>query len=174
MLLKRAGAEWRVALRNVGREATSGEWSGGKCEPTDAPDRAPVPSEIERLIGSFSIVRVGASRELRGHTDSVRVRIDALKPSPRKRGAMVAGVERLDNGGTPEKKIAGALELEGNYAAITFTERLPEGVVQFDGWMEQYRILRTNGREFFGRWETSNGVGAASVGYFCARPATAK
>jgi len=170
MLLKKTGTEWRVVMRDVGREATSGEWSGGKCEPTDAPDRAPDPSEIQKLIGSFNIVGVGASRDFRGETDSVRIRFAALKVSPRKQGTMVASVDRLDRGGKPEAKIAGKLEVEGSYAVITFTERLPEGVMQFDGWMDQYRILSTNGREFFGRWTTSNGPSEPSVGYFCARP----
>jgi hypothetical protein len=168
MLLRKTGPGWRVVLRDIGREATSGEWVGGRCEPTEMPSHAPEPSEIQRLTGAFTIVRVGASREFRGVTDSVRIRIDTMKASTRNRAAMVARVDWLDKNGRPNPKIAGTLELAARSSAITFTDRLPEGVMQFDGWMDQYTILRTNGRDFFGRWETSNGPVAPSVGYFCA------
>jgi hypothetical protein len=170
MLLKKNGAEWRVALRDVDREGTSGEWSGGQCEATDAPDRRPGRADVEKLVGDFSIVRVGASREIRGQTDTVRVRLGSLGPSPRKRVEMVASAKRLDASGTPQGKIAGTLELTGSYAAITFTDSLPEGMIQFDGWIEQYRLLGATNREFFGTWETSSGPTAPSKGYFCARP----
>ena len=169
ILLNKVGAEWSVALRNVERERTSGEWSGKRCEAADAPGRAPDRADIEKLVGDFTIVRVGASRELRGRTDSVRIRLNGLRPSTRKGIEMVGTADMLDATGEPRKKIAGTLELAGSYAVITFTERLPQGVMQFDGWIEQYRVLRANSGEFFGRWLTGSGPGAGLVGYFCAR-----
>jgi len=172
MLLKKKGPEWRPSLRHVEREATSGEWVGNRCEATDAPDRHPIVTEIGKLVGDFEIVRVGASREIRGHTDSVRIRLGALGPSPRRANTMVATAAMLDARDNPEKKIAGTLETAGSYATITFTDRLPEGVMQFDGWIDEYSVLRTNGREFFGTWLTGNGPGAGMRGYFCARSAT--
>jgi hypothetical protein len=174
MLMNKVGAEWSVALQNVAREGTMGEWIGNRCEATDAPVRGPDRADIEKLIGNFTIVRVGASGELRGRIDSVRIRLDALRPSPRKGIEMVATAGMLDETGKPEEKIAGTLEVVSNSAAITFTQRLPEGVMQFDGWIEQYRLLGVKGREFFGRWETSNGPMAPLVGYFCARSAAAR
>ncbi len=171
MLLRRIGAEWRATLRHVEREATSGEWSAGRCEPGEAPGRGSNVAEIENLHGDFEIVRVGASREFRGRTDSLRIRLDALGPSPRKGRGLVARAATLDASDKPEEKIAGTLEANGSSAAITFSRRLPEGMVQLDGWVEQYFILRTNGREFFGTWSTSNGPTVPLEGYFCARPA---
>lgn len=174
MLLKKVGAEWSVALRDVARERTMGEWIGDRCEATDVPVRALDRADIEKLIGDFTIVRVGSSRELRGRTDSVRILLGALRPSPGKGIEMVATADMLDKTGKPEKKIAGTLEAVSNSAVITFTERLPEGVMQFDGWMEQYRLLGAKGRQFFGAWSTSNGPMAPLVGYFCARSAAAR
>jgi hypothetical protein len=172
MLLKKTGSEWRPALRHVEREATSGEWSGNKCEATDAPDRHSIVAEIGKLVGDFEIVRVGVSRQIRGHADSVRIRLGALTPSPRRASTMVATAAMLDARDNSEEKIAGTLETAGSYASITFITRQPEGVVELDGWINQYAVLRTNGREFFGTWLTGNGPGAGVSGYFCARSAT--
>ena len=174
MLLKKTGSEWRVALRHVERESTSGEWNGNKCEATESPDRRPSIAEIGNLNGDFEIVRVGSSREIRGHTDSLRIRLDALKPSPRKDRGMVATANMLDARDMPVEKVAGALELRGSTAVITFTQRLPEGMMQLDGWIDQFSVLRTNGREFFGTWLEGNGPSAGVRGYFCARPAKAR
>jgi hypothetical protein len=174
VLLKKIGAEWRMSLRHVEKEATSGEWIGNRCEAADAPDHAPSESELGKLTGDYSVVRVGASRQFRGHTDSVGIRLGALRPSSRKGIEMIATVDMLDETGKPEKKIAGTLEVSRNFAVITFIERLPEGVIQFDGWIEQYRILGANSREFFGRWETSSGPTVPFTGYFCARSTAAR
>jgi hypothetical protein len=169
VLLKKTGAEWRLALRHVEREATSGEWIGNRCEATQAPDRDSNAVEFEKLAGDFQIVRVGASRRLRGQTDSLRVRLDATKPSPRQRNVKVATADLLDAHDKAQEKVAGKLERAGKVATISFSERLPEGVMQLDGWFEQYTVLRTNGREFFGTWSTSSGPTVPFQGYFCAR-----
>jgi hypothetical protein len=171
MLLEKIGAEWRVALRHVEREATSGEWTGGKCEPADAPAQVPVRAEIRNLIGEFNIVRVGASRQFRGRTDTVRVRLGALKPSPNNPSELVAVASVIDPTGEPIEKIAATVELVGDAATITFTERLPRGMMRLDGWIEWYKILRTDGRGFSGTWFTETGPTIPWKGYFCARPA---
>jgi hypothetical protein len=171
ILLKKTGAAWRLALRHVEREATSGEWNGSRCEAARAPDRDSNAFEFEKLVGDFQIVRVGASRRLRGETDSVRVRLDASKPSPGQRNIQVATADLLDARGRPDEKVAGRLARAGKAAIIVLSQRLPEGVMQLDGWFEQYTILRTNGREFFGTWSTSSGPTVPFQGYFCARAA---
>jgi hypothetical protein len=166
MLLKKTGAEWSVALRHVEREATSGEWSDGKCEPTDAPAQVPSRAEIEKLVGEFSIVRVGASKVFRGRTDTLRVRLEALKPSPSRPSELVARASVIDASGEPDEKIAATLELAGDTATITFTER----ILKLDGWIEWYKILRTADRGFFGTWFTESGPTIPWKGYFCAQP----
>jgi hypothetical protein len=169
ILLKKTGTAWRLALRHVERETTSGEWIGNRCEATQAPDRDSNAVEFEKLIGDFQIVRVGASRRLGGEMDSLRVRLDASKPSPRHRNVKVATADLLDARGRPDEKVAGRLQRAGKAATISFSQRLPEGVMQLDGWLEQYTVLRTNGREFFGTWSTSSGPTVPFEGYFCAR-----
>jgi hypothetical protein len=37
-----------------------------------------------------------------------------------------------------------------------------------DGWIEWYKILRTDGRGFFGTWFTESGPTIPWKGYFCA------
>jgi len=172
MLLKKTGAKWRVALRHVEREATSGEWSDGKCEPTDAPAQAPSSAEIEKLVGEFSIVRVGASKVFRGKTDTLRVRLDPSTPSPNKPNELVAGASVIDATGEPEEKIAGTFKLDEAIATITFTQQMPKGQFMLDGWIEWYKILRTDGRGFFGTWFTESGPTIPLRGYFCASAAT--
>jgi hypothetical protein len=171
MLLKKTGAQWSVALRHVEREATSGEWSGSKCEPTDAPAHVPH-AEMEKLVGEFSIVRVGASKVFRGRTDTLRVRIDPSAPSPNKANELVAGASVIDATGAPEEKVAGTFELDEDAATITFTQRMPKGQLMLDGWIEWYKILRTDGRRFFGTWFTESGPTIPLRGYFCASAAT--
>jgi hypothetical protein len=167
MLLKKTGPDWRVTLRHIEREATSGEWSGAKCEPTDAPAHVPARAEIEKLVGEFSIVRVGASRVFRGRTDTLRVRLEALKPSPSRPSELVSRASVIGATGEPDEKIAATLKLAGDTATITFTER----VLKLDGWIEWYKILRTDGRGFFGTWFTESGPTIPWKGYFCASTA---
>jgi hypothetical protein len=174
MLLKKTGTDWRVALRHVEREATSGGWSAEKCEPADAPARVPTRTEIERLVGQFNIIRVGASRVFRGQTDTVRVRLDPPKRSPNKPNELIAGASVIDATGEPVDKISATLELDQDTATITFTERLPNGTYKLDGWIEWYKILRTEGRAFSGTWFTETGPTIPLKGYFCARPAATR
>jgi hypothetical protein len=168
ILLKKAGAEWSVALRHVEHEGTSGEWSGGKCEPTDAPAQVPTRADMEKLVGEFSIVRVGASRVFRGRTGTLRVRLEALKPSPSRPSELVARASVIDATGEPEEKIAATFKLDEDAATITFTQRMPKGQFMLDGWIEWYKILRTDGRGFFGTWFTETGPTIPRKGYFCA------
>jgi hypothetical protein len=166
-LLKKNGASWRVALRHVEREATSGEWTGVKCEAGDAPAVAPTREEIEMLAGEFNIVRVGASRVFRGRTDTVRVRLSALSASRTKPPQRAANAVVLDATGEPDAKIAARLSLTQNAATITFGP----SQITIDGWYEEYRILRTEPGGFVGTWLTQNGPTVPWRGYFCARSA---
>lgn len=180
MLLKKTGSDWRVALRHVEREATSGEWRGSKCEAGDAPAQLPTRSELEKLGGVFSLIRtvralsVGASREFRDQTDTVRVRLEPLKASPTRPNEFAARASVFDATGEPQDKIAAKFQLASGAATITFTERLPEGVMQLDGWLEELKILRVDDRGFAGSWFTANGPSVPWRGYFCAPPVSAR
>ena len=171
MLLEKTGAAWRVALRHVERPATSGEWAGGKCEAGDAPANMPTRAEIESLAGEFNIVRVGASRVFRGRTDTVRVRLEPLKPSRSKPTKLVGNAVVLGATGEPDDKVAVEFSSDQNVATIEFSEHLPEGHVRLDGWYEEYRILRTERDGFVGTWLTESGPTIPWQGYFCARSA---
>jgi hypothetical protein len=170
MLLEKTGADWRVALRHVEREATSGEWTGAKCEAGDAPSAAPTRAEIEKLVGEIDIVRVGASRVFRGRTDTVRVRLNALSASRTNPAERAANATVLDATGEPDDKIAATLSFTQNAATITFGP--PR--ITIDGWYEEYRILRTDARGFVGTWFTETGPTIPWRGYFCARSARAR
>jgi hypothetical protein len=74
----------------------------------------------------------------------------------------------IDATGEPEEKIAGTFKLDEDVATITFTER----ILKLDGWIEWYKILRTDGRGFFGTWFTESGPTIPWKGYFCASAAT--
>lgn len=173
MLLKKTGSEWHVALRHVEREATSGEWTGGKCVAGDAPTQAPTRAEIEKLAGVFSVVRVGASRAFRGRTDTLRIRLEPLKSSPDRPNKFASNATVLDATGKPNDKVDATLEFAGNGATITFMQRMPKGQMILDGWYEQYQILQKDGRGFVGTWLTETGPTIPWRGYFCARRAPA-
>jgi hypothetical protein len=168
MLLRKIGAEWRVGLRHVEREKTSGEWVGGRCEAGEVPPNAPTRAQIEKFSGEFSIVRVGASRAFRGRTDTVRVRLDSLRASRTNPKELVGAAAVLDATGEPDDKVAVGFEYVENVATITFSQHLPPGQFQVDGWYEEYRILSTTGRRFVGTWFTQNGPTVPWRGYFCA------
>jgi hypothetical protein len=177
MLLKRTGPEWRVALRHLEREATSGEWTGGKCEAGDAPAQPPTRAEIERIAGVFNLVRTARFRESKGfvnRTDTVRVRLDPLKPVPGKPNELVATANVLGPTSEPNAKIAVKFQLDQDAATITFTDWLPEGRLMLDGWLEEHKILRLDGGGFVGSWFTVNGPTVPWRGYFCARPVSAR
>jgi hypothetical protein len=169
ILLRRDDAEWRVALRHVDRPATSGEWSDDKCEPTDAPTAGPRLAETRTLLGTYMIVRVHASRESRGSTDTAWVRLSPLKPSTQPRPGFSSDVRVLDMQGRERPKIQSTLEASDRGARIIYRERLPEGMMQFDGWFAEDEILRIEPSGFYGRWSSSSGMTVPIEGHFCAR-----
>jgi hypothetical protein len=169
MLLRRSGAEWRVALRDVTRAATSGEWSAGKCEPTDAPAVGPGLAAVRTLVGTYMIVRVHASREARGSTDTSWVRLSPLRPPSKPRSQHTSEVRVLDARQREQPKIESTLEAWPGGARITFQERQPEGVIQIHGWFAEDEILRSDQTGFYGRWSSQSGLTVPSEGHFCAR-----
>jgi hypothetical protein len=174
VLLKKTAADWRVALRQVDRPATSGEWAGGKCEAGDAPANTPTRAEIETLAGEFNIVRVGASRVFRGRTDTVRVRLEPFNPSRPKPTKLVGNAAVLGATGEPDDKVAVEFSYDQNAATIEFSQHVPDGHIVLDGWYEEYRILRTVPGGFVGTWLTESGPVIPWRGYFCARAARAR
>jgi hypothetical protein len=179
MLLKKTGSDWRVALRHLEIEATSGEWTGGRCEAGDAPPRPPTRSDVEKIAGVFNLVRtlrlrVQESKGFVNRTDTVRVRLDPLKPIAGKPNELAATANVLSPTGEPNKKIAVKFQIDQDAATITFTDWLPEGQMMFDGWIEEYKILRVDDGGFVGSWFTENGPTIPWRGYFCARPVPAR
>lgn len=174
MLLEKSGATWRVALRHVERPATSGEWAGGKCNAGDAPANMPSRAEIEKLAGEFNIVRVGASRVFRGRVDTLRVRLEPLKPSPTKPNQLVGNAVVLSATGEPDDKVAVEFSSDQSGTTIELSEHVPNGHIVLDGWYEEYRILRTEAGSFVGTWLTESGPVIPWRGYFCARLARAR
>ena len=174
VLLTKRGTDWRVALRHVELEKTSGEWIGGRCEPGDPPANEPTRTQIEKLAGEFNIVRVGASRGFRGRVDTVPIRIDSLRPSRSNPNELGATITVLGTNGKPNAKVAAGFKYAANAATITFMDHLPPGQMQFDGWYEEYRILRTGPGGFVGTWLTELGPTAPLRGYFCALPRRSK
>jgi hypothetical protein len=174
MLLKKSGADWHVTISHIEREGTSGEWIDGKCEPGDVPAHLPSRAQIEKLSGEFNLVRVGASRRFRGRVDTVRIRIDSLRPSRSNPDELAATVTVLGISSKPNDKVAAGFKYAANVATITFMDHLPAGQMEFDGWYEEYRILRSGSGGFVGTWLTEMGPTVPLRGYFCALPRRSK
>jgi hypothetical protein len=186
MLLRKSAGAWRVVRRHIEREETSGERVGGRCEPADAPSGRPTLGDLERFIGDAYISSVGASAQLRANFGTMHLRFaatdtlhrfywvpsfpgDTRKPIRLKNGQLLATVQVInDSTGKARTGISGEFQLSGNTATITFTEHR-EGYITSDGWFEQYKIMKVNGREFFGNWFTETGPTIPWKGYFCGR-----
>lgn len=171
LLLRKTGAEWRFAVRHVNRGQTSGEWSGGKCEPTDAPAEPPGIPEVKTILGEFNITRVGASRDIRGETKALRVVLEPLKPNPKYDGAPVGNVRVLGATGAPDPRLEGELWVDKDSGEIVVTEQ-PAGAGDRRFLSDHYHILRTDGTNFFGSWWSGDEDDINPPrGYFCASPA---
>jgi len=186
MLLRKVPGGWRVVRRHLERGETSGERVGDRCEPTDAPTGRPSLQQLESFIGDVYISSVGASQQLRGNSGTIHLRLvatdtlhrfywlsplpgDTRKPFRWKNKQVLATVQMIDDStGKARTGIAGSFERSGNVATITFME-YKEGYITFDGWFEQYNIMKVKGREFFGNWFTQSGPTIPWKGYFCGR-----
>jgi hypothetical protein len=186
MLLRKTPSAWRVVRRHLERGETSGERVGDRCEPTPAPTDRPSLEQLEPFIGDVYISSVGASQQLRGDSGTMHLRFaatdtlhrfywlpsfsgDKRKPIRLKNKQVLATVQIInDSTGKARTGIAGSFERSGNVATITFTE-YKEGYITFDGWFEQYHVMKVNGREFFGNWFTQSGPTIPWKGYFCGR-----
>jgi hypothetical protein len=94
---------------------------------------------------------------------------DTRKPFRWKNKQVLATVQIIDDStGKARTGIAGSFERSGNVATVTFMEH-KEGYITFDGWFEQYHIMKVSGREFFGNWFTQSGPTIPWKGYFCGR-----
>jgi hypothetical protein len=186
MLLSKTPGGWRVVRRHLERGETSGERVGDRCEPTDAPSGGPSLEQLEPFIGDVYISSVGTSQQLRGNSGTMHLRFvatdtlhrfywlpsfsgDTRKPIRLKNKQVLATVQIIDDStGKALTGIAGSFERSGNIATITFLEH-KEGYITFDGWFEQYHIMKVKGREFFGNWFTQSGPTIPWKGYFCGR-----
>lgn len=186
MLLRKTPGGWRVFRRHLERWETSGERVGDRCEPTDAPTGHPSLQQLESFIGDVYISSVGTSPELRGDSGTMHLRFvptdtlhrfywvpsfawDKRKPYRMKNRQVLATVQIInDSTGKARTGIAGRFEQAESVATISFMEH-KEGVITFDGWYEQYSILKVKGREFFGNWYTQSGPTIPWKGYFCGK-----
>jgi hypothetical protein len=174
ILLRKTGAEWRLAVRHVDHGQTSGEWSGGKCEPTDAPAEPAGVAAVKKILGEFNITRVGASRDIRGETKVLRMVIEPLKNQ--KDGSSRVAIVRIVGGNrVPKKRDVGELWVDKGSGEIIFTEPPPAAtaVEATDrGFLhDNYSILRTDGTKFFGDWSSGDDDDDNPPrGYFCASP----
>ena len=186
MILHKVGNRWRVVRRHVEKEETAGDMIAGRCEPVDAVQSAPSLTQLERFVGEAEITFVIGSSDFAGrHTARLRfIPNDTLhryywlpffkgdkRPPKRLQGQQhLAKVEALDSS---NKVISprGELEFTPAGSAIIFagSPNLPEGVIEFDGPYEEFKILRVNGRQFFGSWHFQTGPTYPTKGYFCGR-----
>jgi hypothetical protein len=178
MILHRSGDAWRVARRRVERGKTSGERVGGRCEPTDAPSSMPTLEQIRSLVGHADITVNPTSRGLRAYAGTSHYKFtpstaltrfrwlppvgDIREPSRMNRHR-VATVQFIDSTAKAQKPL-GMLEYSAGLATVTFIHDTDE-----DGSMEQFRILRVSGRDFFGTWQSGGGQFMPFKGYFCGR-----
>jgi len=171
LLLRKTGGEWRVAARHLDRGHTSGEWSGGKCEPTDAPAQPADLERVKKISGEFNITWIGTSRAIRGHTKKLRVVIEPAKPNPKYGGAVVGNVRVLRPTGEPDTSIVGEFWFSENVGELIFPD---QSSVRADSHLssDNYYILRTDGTSFFGGWWYGNEEDDVNHprGYFCASP----
>ena len=186
MLLRKSTGAWRVVRRHLEREETSGEMVSNRCEPTDAPAGRPSLAQLERFVGDAYVTSVGTSPQIRGGAGPMHLRFittdtlrrfywlpsfpgDNRKPIRFKNQQVLATVQIIDDStGNARTGIAGSFELAGSTATITFTE-YKKGYIINDGWFEQYKVMKVNGREFFGSWLTESGPTVPFKGYFCGR-----
>ncbi len=179
MVLHKSGAGWRVVRRHLERGETSGERVGDRCEPADAPTTVPTVEQLERLVGDADITVMPTSPGARAFTGTSHYRFfptdtlrrfhwlppvgDIREPSRMNRRRL-AMVQFIDSTGKPNKRRVGSLDFDGGSARLTFIDDTDE-----DGSMEQFKILRVRGREFFGSWLSGGGQFMPFKGYFCGR-----
>lgn len=188
MILYRQGSSWRVVRRHLEKEETSGDMINGRCEPVDAQKEIPRLDQIMRFVGDADITVVPTSPGMQkyagtGHyrfipTDTLRrfywipPKGDTRKPMRLPNGQQKLAVAQLinDSTGKPRKPV-GELAYSPYGAGFGFfgSADLPEGVIEFDGPYEEFKILRVNGRQFFGKWESGSGPTYPFKGYFCGR-----
>jgi hypothetical protein len=176
MLLRRSGDVWRVALEDVGKGVTSGEWSDKRCVPVQAP-KFMFRGAVTALSGDFVVTMVQTVD--RPETDSVRIRlVKVLKHDPKwsneppfgKRSPSTVSTrfEVVDEAtGEPNEHRSLDFWLDGEGLGI----RRNSDLMRLDGYSRFLVIRRVTESEFFGSW--SGGVFAVEeFGHFCARQVT--
>ena len=182
IVLHKGGTAWRVVRRHLELERTSGERVGDKCEPGDAPTSVPRLKQLERLVGDADITVNPTSPQMRRYAGTSRYNFiptdslhrfhgvpavgDKRNPDRTKGRQKLATVQVInDSTGKPRTGRDGSLTFDHRSALLTFSDDAREA----DGSMEQFKILRVSGREFFGSWLTGGGQMMPWKGYFCGR-----
>jgi hypothetical protein len=188
MILYRHGSSWRVVRRHVEKEETSGDMVAGRCEPVDAVPAVPRVNQLERFVGDAEITVIPTAPDMRRYAGTSRYRFvpndtlhryywlpsfkgDTRPPRRLPIGLQkLAKVQALDSTGKVVNN-RGELARTPDGAAVVFagSPNLPEGVIEFDGPYEEFKILRVNGRQFFGSWLSQSGPTYPFKGYFCGR-----
>ena len=181
MILRKNGNLWRVVRRHVDQESTSGDMIAGRCEPVDAKPTVPTIAQLERFVGDADITVIPTSPDFRKHAGTGNFRFtpndtfhrywwippkgDQRPPQRMKDQQKLATVQDFDSIGKPLQKWPGTLVATPFGARIGFFGD-PN---MLDGPYEEFDILRVNGRQFFGKWESGSGPGAPIKGFFCGR-----
>jgi hypothetical protein len=180
MILHKERGAWRVVQRHVEDEATSGEMIAGRCEPVDAVPTTLRVEQLERFVGDADITVIPTSSGLRQYGGTTRYRFtpndtlhryywlpsfkgDKRPPKRLQAEQKLATVQEFDSVGNASKYLG---ELTFRPAGSTIAFFQPNTL---DGWFEQFTILRVNGRQFFGKWESGSGPTYPFKGYFCGR-----
>jgi hypothetical protein len=187
MILQKKGKSWQVARRHLEREATSGDMIAGRCEPVDAGTDVPRLDQLERFVGEADITAIPTTPGMRKYEGTARYRFipndtlrryywlpmkgDTRKPARLQGGQQkLARVQALDSTGKVVNH-RGELGWAPGGAAVVFagSPDLPEGMLEFDGPYQEFKILKVNGRQFFGSWHAESGPTYPIKGFFCGR-----
>lgn len=187
MILEKNRKSWRVVRHHVEHESTSGTMIAGRCEPVDAIPSVPRLDQMESFVGDADITVIPTEPGWRKYSGTSHYRFfpndslhryywlplkgDTRLPTRLPAGQQkLARVQALDSTGKVINN-RGELERGPGGAGFVFvgSPDLPEGMVEFDGPYEEFKILRVNGRQFFGSWLTESGPTYPIKGYFCGR-----
>jgi hypothetical protein len=173
MLLRKTGSSWRVMINDVGKDTTSGEWSGARCLPVKA--RGGLTRQaVAGLTGTFGVSLVETVGRMGEGT--VRMRLSyafpdrsiygkPIPPETRARSKPQHVFEIIDNK-TGKVDDRASLDFWIKGAGVDIGRK--SGLMQLDGFSYWLNILRVTPTGFFGSWEA--GVfGFTEFGYFCAR-----
>jgi hypothetical protein len=85
-----------------------------------------------------------------------------------RKGRVIGEVRAFDDSTGKVREPVGVLEFVDGVARLTFTDPGDHRTTH-SGSMEEFRILRVTGREFFGTWSIAPDLAVPFKGYFCGK-----